>query len=179
MGTDEYHDRYPGADRPGLNDNAYTNVMAAWVLSPAYAVLDVLPNNVRRRVCERLAVTGQKIADSLKHHMLLSAERARFNAQLGRGYLGPCPCGPAGIVGRLHGSARDRRGRHPGRDDARSHPPRRWPGASMPCSTATQASRCGDLLWLEVTAHTASALPVLLRYGGNRWPSGWKRTPPA
>jgi hypothetical protein len=44
----------------------------------------------------------------------------------------------------------------------------------MSCSTATQASRCGDVLWLGLPAHTASALAVLLRYGGNRWPSGWK-----
>ncbi|CAM5663998.1 hypothetical protein STENM223S_03494 [Streptomyces tendae] len=35
VGTDEYHDRYPDADRPGLDDNAYTNVTAAWVLGRA------------------------------------------------------------------------------------------------------------------------------------------------
>jgi trehalose/maltose hydrolase-like predicted phosphorylase len=27
MGPDEYHDAYPGADRPGIDNNAYTNVM--------------------------------------------------------------------------------------------------------------------------------------------------------
>ena len=63
MGPDEYHDRYPGADRPGLNNNAYTNLMAVWVLAHAQAVLDVLPADMRRRVCERLAVTEQEIAD--------------------------------------------------------------------------------------------------------------------
>jgi trehalose/maltose hydrolase-like predicted phosphorylase len=31
MGPDEYHDAYPGADAPGLRNNAYTNVLAAWV----------------------------------------------------------------------------------------------------------------------------------------------------
>ncbi len=33
MGPDEFHTGYPGADEPGINNNAYTNIMAAWVLS--------------------------------------------------------------------------------------------------------------------------------------------------
>ncbi|NLT35875.1 MAG: glycoside hydrolase family 65 protein [Gaiellales bacterium] len=49
MGPDEYHDAYPGAERPGLNNNAYTNVMAAWVLWKALEVLELLP---ARRACE-------------------------------------------------------------------------------------------------------------------------------
>ncbi|MFE8993036.1 hypothetical protein ACFYMI_35480 [Streptomyces collinus] len=32
-GPDEYHDAYPGSPAPGLDDNAYTNVTAAWVLT--------------------------------------------------------------------------------------------------------------------------------------------------
>ena len=35
MGPDEYHDGYPDRDEPGLDNNAYTNVMAAWVLARA------------------------------------------------------------------------------------------------------------------------------------------------
>ena len=31
MGPDEYHTGYPDNPGGGLNDNAYTNVMAAWV----------------------------------------------------------------------------------------------------------------------------------------------------
>jgi alpha,alpha-trehalase len=73
MGPDEYHDRYPGAERPGLRNNSYTNVMAVWVLSRAHAVLDVLPDNVRRRVCERLAITDQDISewDAISRRMRL------------------------------------------------------------------------------------------------------------
>lgn len=33
MGPDEFHERYPDADEPGLDDNAYTNVMTSWVLA--------------------------------------------------------------------------------------------------------------------------------------------------
>jgi alpha,alpha-trehalase len=43
MGPDEYHDSYPDADEPGLDNNAYTNVMAVWVLTKALEVLDRLP----------------------------------------------------------------------------------------------------------------------------------------
>jgi alpha,alpha-trehalase len=73
MGPDEYHDRYPGADHPGLSNNAYTNVMAVWVLARALAVLDILPDNVRRRLCDRLALTGAEIAtwDTISRRMRL------------------------------------------------------------------------------------------------------------
>jgi alpha,alpha-trehalase len=61
MGPDEYHDRYPGADRPGLKNNAYTNVLAVWVLVRARTVLDLLPTNVGRRLCERLGLTDEEL----------------------------------------------------------------------------------------------------------------------
>lgn len=35
VGPDEYHDAYPDSDAPGLDDNTYTNVTAAWVLARA------------------------------------------------------------------------------------------------------------------------------------------------
>ena len=63
MGPDEYHDRYPGATGFGLSNNAYTNVMAVWVLTRAQAVLEILPENVRRRLCERLAISDTEIAE--------------------------------------------------------------------------------------------------------------------
>lgn len=35
MGPDEFHEELPGSGRPGLRDNAYTNVMVAWLLERA------------------------------------------------------------------------------------------------------------------------------------------------
>ncbi|GAB4311752.1 MAG: beta-phosphoglucomutase family hydrolase [Bacteroidales bacterium] len=32
MGPDEFHEKYPGSSEGGLRDNAYTNVMVAWLL---------------------------------------------------------------------------------------------------------------------------------------------------
>lgn len=42
MGPDEYHDRYPDSDAGGLRNNAYTNVMAVWLLERALDVLALL-----------------------------------------------------------------------------------------------------------------------------------------
>jgi alpha,alpha-trehalase len=54
MGPDEYHDRYPDSDRPGLNNNAYTNIMAVWVLSRALQLLDLLPEDRLKEFCQDL-----------------------------------------------------------------------------------------------------------------------------
>ncbi|MFG2358847.1 glycoside hydrolase family 65 protein [Streptomyces sp. NPDC048521] len=52
VGPDEYHDAYPGATRPGLDDNAYTNVTAAWVLTRTLELLHALPEPRRRELTE-------------------------------------------------------------------------------------------------------------------------------
>jgi trehalose/maltose hydrolase-like predicted phosphorylase len=56
MGPDEYHDAYPGRERPGLDNNTYTNVMAAWVLLRAIEALDELPPHYRQEVTGELAL---------------------------------------------------------------------------------------------------------------------------
>ncbi len=61
VGPDEYHDAYPGADQPGLDDNAYTNVTAAWVLCRALELLDALPAPRRDELGERLALDQAEI----------------------------------------------------------------------------------------------------------------------
>ncbi|WP_236834120.1 glycoside hydrolase family 65 protein [Blastococcus sp. KM273129] len=43
MGPDEYHDALPWRDTPGLDDNAYTNVLASWTLTRALECLERLP----------------------------------------------------------------------------------------------------------------------------------------
>lgn len=56
MGPDEYHERYPGADEPGLSNNAYTNVMAVWCLRRALDVLDELPPRRAQELTETLGL---------------------------------------------------------------------------------------------------------------------------
>jgi alpha,alpha-trehalase len=57
MGPDEYHDAYPDADEPGLDNNAYTNIMATWVLNQAMNALEVLPKDRVDELCETLRIT--------------------------------------------------------------------------------------------------------------------------
>jgi trehalose/maltose hydrolase-like predicted phosphorylase len=57
IGPDEFHDAYPWRDAPGLDNNAYTNVVAAWVLGQAPKVLAIIPAE-RRRELEALFSLG-------------------------------------------------------------------------------------------------------------------------
>jgi trehalose/maltose hydrolase-like predicted phosphorylase len=61
IGPDEYHDAYPDADRPGLNDNAYTNVMVAWTLVRTLEILDALAPYERQELTELLEVTPDEL----------------------------------------------------------------------------------------------------------------------
>ena len=62
MGPDEFHEGYPGSPTPGLNNNAYTNIMAVWVLCRALDVLDLLPDIRRAELMARLGLSAQEIA---------------------------------------------------------------------------------------------------------------------
>jgi alpha,alpha-trehalase len=61
MGPDEYHDGYPDRDEPGLDNNAYTNVMAAWVLCRALETLQLLPELRRTELEERLGLQPEEL----------------------------------------------------------------------------------------------------------------------
>ncbi|MEP7763913.1 beta-phosphoglucomutase family hydrolase [Sanguibacter sp. 25GB23B1] len=56
MGPDEYHDGYPVAPGEGLRDNAYTNVLAAWVCARAVDVLAVTSGYDCDELRARLAI---------------------------------------------------------------------------------------------------------------------------
>ncbi len=62
IGPDEYHDGYPGASTPGLNNNAYTNVMAVWVLCRGLEVLELLSEPRRNELCESLSLDDEEVA---------------------------------------------------------------------------------------------------------------------
>ncbi len=56
IGPDEYHNVYPQAERPGLDNNAYTNLMALWTLQQALEVFEELPPARAAALCARLGV---------------------------------------------------------------------------------------------------------------------------
>ena len=62
MGPDEYHDAYPDTEAPGLDNNAYTNIMAVWVLSRALELFDILDEADCREVCEKIGLSEEEKA---------------------------------------------------------------------------------------------------------------------
>ena len=56
MGPDEYHDAYPGASEPGLNNNTYTNFMTVWILSRALEICDLLPETESIPLMEKIGL---------------------------------------------------------------------------------------------------------------------------
>ncbi|HEU5161011.1 MAG TPA: glycosyl hydrolase family 65 protein [Streptosporangiaceae bacterium] len=62
MGPDEYHDGYPWREAPGIDNNAYTNIMTVWVLRRALTTLADLPEYRRSELMERLALQPEEIS---------------------------------------------------------------------------------------------------------------------
>ncbi|NIR46770.1 MAG: glycoside hydrolase family 65 protein [Gemmatimonadetes bacterium] len=62
VGPDEYHTAYPDAEQPGLNNNAYTNIMASWVLQTAARVIKLLDADCAVEIFEDLQITDEELA---------------------------------------------------------------------------------------------------------------------
>jgi alpha,alpha-trehalase len=62
VGPDEFHTADPDAGRPGLDNHAYTSVMAAWVLARAFDVLAALAEERRLELREALALGDEELA---------------------------------------------------------------------------------------------------------------------
>lgn len=61
VGPDEFHDIYPRHTTPGIDDNAYTNVMAASTLHLAVALWDALPGHRRDALAQDVAVGNDEV----------------------------------------------------------------------------------------------------------------------
>src|SRR5690606_25578606 len=76
MGPDEYHTAYPGTaanDEKGLNNNAYTNLMAAWVLYRALDILEQLPDERTRQLRTKLELSDEELTrwDEISRNLYL------------------------------------------------------------------------------------------------------------
>jgi trehalose 6-phosphate phosphatase len=60
MGPDEFHTGYPDAELAGVDNNAYTNVMAVWVLERALETLRLLPEWRRVELTETLELRAEE-----------------------------------------------------------------------------------------------------------------------
>lgn len=60
IGPDEFHSGYPGREYDGIDNNAYTNVMAVWTILRATDALDLLPLRDRLELVAKLGLTTQE-----------------------------------------------------------------------------------------------------------------------
>lgn len=61
IGPDEFHSGYPGKEYDGIDNNAYTNVMAVWVIMRAMDALDLLPLRDRLDLVGRVDLTTDEL----------------------------------------------------------------------------------------------------------------------
>jgi trehalose-phosphatase len=62
IGPDEFHSGYPHAPYSGIDNNAYTNVMAVWVIMRALDALNLLPLPNRLDLVEALGLRSDELA---------------------------------------------------------------------------------------------------------------------
>jgi len=62
MGPDEFHERFPGSDEEGLRNNAYTNLMVAWISEIAGRVLGLLSERRRESLRSRIGLTDDEVS---------------------------------------------------------------------------------------------------------------------
>ncbi|GAA4464117.1 glycoside hydrolase family 65 protein [Phytohabitans houttuyneae] len=60
MGPDEFHTGYPDAPDRGVDNNAYTNVLTAWVMRRALDTLQLLPDGRRIELAESLGLRTEE-----------------------------------------------------------------------------------------------------------------------
>jgi len=58
MGPDEFHEKLPGSLKPGLKDNAYSNVLISWVLTKALELIKQIPKNERKTIMKKIRLKG-------------------------------------------------------------------------------------------------------------------------
>ncbi|HET7478656.1 MAG TPA: glycosyl hydrolase family 65 protein [Rubrobacteraceae bacterium] len=61
MGPDEFHEKYPGSEEEGLRNNAYTNVMVAWICESAQEVLKMLPEKRRDSLRSKIGLSDDEV----------------------------------------------------------------------------------------------------------------------
>ncbi len=84
MGPDEYHDSYPDSDTPGLNNNAYTNVMSAEELKDLFRKMgyefdpQIIPKNIDYYL--KRSSPGSTLSNIVHSWVLARSDRALLGA---------------------------------------------------------------------------------------------------
>jgi len=63
MGPDEYHEKLPDSKKGGLKNNAYTNVMATWVIDKALRIVDSMLSDVdKNAIMLKTGISNKEIS---------------------------------------------------------------------------------------------------------------------
>lgn len=83
VGPDEFHTAYPEAEKPGIDNNAYTNFMAAWVFIQALKILDLLDELRKAELLEKLKITEEELKrwDKISREMFIPFHEGKIISQ--------------------------------------------------------------------------------------------------
>ncbi len=85
MGPDEFHEHMPGSEKGGLKDNAYTNIMVAWMFGKVPKLIDVAGDEQARKL--GFSNDELKSWDDIRHKLNLVINENGIIAQYD-GYFG-------------------------------------------------------------------------------------------
>lgn len=89
MGPDEFHEKLPGSSRPGLKDNAYTNLMVVWTFLKAQEIIKILPEGHKKRIMKKIKLEQKEFLrwDDVIHKMKVIIDEKGIISQFD-GYFG-------------------------------------------------------------------------------------------
>ncbi|MFO8002060.1 MAG: glycosyl hydrolase family 65 protein [Marinilabilia sp.] len=61
VGPDEFHTQYPDTKEPGLDNNAYTNVMVVWLMRTALDFLDLLSETRKKELFTDIGIDDEEV----------------------------------------------------------------------------------------------------------------------
>ncbi|MDP3981072.1 MAG: beta-phosphoglucomutase family hydrolase [Chlamydiota bacterium] len=89
MGPDEFHEQYPNSDEGGIHDNAYTNIMTAWIMHKTVEMVDHLPKDTLSHLkskigfsideCSRWNEIVNKMAVPIDQNLIISQFEGYMN----------------------------------------------------------------------------------------------------
>lgn len=83
MGPDEFHESYPDAEKGGLKNNAYTNIMVVWLFEQIHSLQQQLPATIFNKVQEKTGVSDELIQrmGEIRHQLALEIDQDGIIAQ--------------------------------------------------------------------------------------------------
>lgn len=89
MGPDEFHEHLPGSDEGGLKDNAYTNLMVAWLFEQNIDLLHKMPGKEKTTLFNKIKFAEEEVSnwEDIRHKLNLIIDENGIIAQFD-GYFG-------------------------------------------------------------------------------------------